>query len=66
MVRGATWGHLHGVEARPDKRRRGDARSEGRGRHADGAGKNRRLEGAHSNHWLLHRRNLRRFEIYVK
>lgn len=60
-VGGATWRHLHGVEARSDERRRGDAWGEGRRRHAYGTRKDRRLERTHANHWLLHWRNLRTF-----
>lgn len=60
-VWGATWRHLQGIEARSDERRRGDAWGEGRRRHAYGTRKNRRLERAHTNHGLLHLRNLRTF-----
>lgn len=60
-VGGATWRHLHGIEARSDERRRGDAWGEGRRRHAYGTRKDRRLERAHTNHGLLHLRNLRTF-----
>lgn len=60
-VGGATWRHLHGIEARSDERRRRNAWGEGRRWHAYRSGKNRRLERAHPNHWLLHRRNLTTF-----
>lgn len=60
-VGGATWRHLHGVVARSDERRRGDAWGEGRWRYAYGARKDRRLERTHTNHWLLHWRDLRKF-----
>lgn len=64
-VGGATWRHLHGVEARSDEWRRGDAWGEGRRRHAYGTRKNRRLERTHTNHWLLHWRNLRAFKGFT-
>lgn len=59
-VGGATWRHLHGVEAGSDEGRRGDAWGEGGRRHAYRTGEDGRLEGAHADHRrLLHRRDLR-------
>lgn len=59
-VGGATWRHLHGIEAGSDERR-GNAWGEGRRWHAYRTRKDWRLERTHTNHWLLHRRNLTTF-----
>lgn len=59
-VGSATWRHLHGIEAGSDERR-GNAWGEGRRWHAYRTRKDWRLERTHTNHWLLHRRNLTTF-----
>ena len=61
---GSTWRHLHRVETGSDERRRGDAMWEGRRWHAHRTRKDRGLERTHTNHWLLHWRNLRTMRYF--
>lgn len=53
-----TWRQLHGIESRSDERRRRYAWGERRRRHAYRTRKHMRLERTHTDHGLLHWRNL--------